>query len=159
MGNCSVGTSVGSVSNGDWGKYGVVFVSSGGSSILLATCGSLTGFFPIESFESFFQKYPRYFKGVPLGYQKFVFDVSCQTARNVAESEVINLSELKIVEYPYKVFLFGFATFTGGKVSVQGVRIFGKQVLMLCVVVTCITKSQSQGNRSGLRRFDEGYSP
>ena len=91
---------------------------------LLVTCGSLTSFFSIESFEGFFQKYPRYFEGVPLGYQKFVFDVSCQTARNVAESEVIDLSKLEVVEYPYEVFLFGFATFTGGEVGVQCVRGF-----------------------------------
>ena len=106
------------------------------------TRGRLPGFFSIKSFEGFFQKYPRYFEGVPLGYQKFVFDVSCQTTRNVAQSEVIDLSKLEIVEYPYEVFLFGFATFTSGKVGVQCVRGFGKRVLMLRVVVTRITKSQ-----------------
>jgi hypothetical protein len=68
----------------------VLFVDS---SFLLTACGSLTGFFSTESFEGFFQKYPRYFEGVPLGYQKFVFDVSCYTARNMAESEVIGLPE------------------------------------------------------------------
>ena len=141
MGSCSVGTSVDSVSNGGWGKYGVVFVSFNGSSFLLVTCGSLTSFFSIESFEGFFQKYPRYFEGVPLGHQKFVFDVSCQTARNVAESEVINLSKLEVVEYSDEVFLFGFATFAGGEVCVQCVRGFGKRVLMLHVVVTRIAKS------------------
>ena len=108
---------------------------------LLATCGSLTSFFSIESFEGFFQKYPRYFEGVPLGYQKFVFDVSCQATRNVAESEVIDLSKLEVVEYPYEVFLFSFATFTSGEVGVQCVRGFGKRVLMLRVVVTRIAKS------------------
>ena len=92
--------------------------------LLLATCGSLTSFFSIESFKGFFQKYPRYFEGVPLSYEKLVFDVSCQTTRNVAESEVIDLSKLKIVEYSYEVFLFGLATFTGSKVGVQGDRLF-----------------------------------
>ena len=58
---------------------------------LLAACGSLSGFFSIESFEGFFQKYPRYFEGVPLGYQEFVFDVSCYATCNMAESEVIDL--------------------------------------------------------------------
>ena len=82
------------MSNGGWGKFGVVFVSFDGSSFLLAACGSLAGFFSIESFEGFFQKYPRYFEGVPLGYQEFVFDVSSYTARNVAESEMIDLSKL-----------------------------------------------------------------
>jgi hypothetical protein len=109
--------------------------------LLLATCGSLTSFFSIKSFEGFFQKYPRYFEGVPLGYQKFVFDISYHTARNVAESEMIDLSKLEVVEYPYEVFLFGFTAFTGGEVGVQCVRVFGKRVLMLRVVVTRIAKS------------------
>ena len=84
----------------------------------------MTSFFSVESFEGFFQKYPRYFEGVPLSYEKLVFDVSCQTTRNVAESEVIDLSKLKIVEYSYEIFFFGFATFTGSKVGVQGDRLF-----------------------------------
>ena len=74
------------MSNGGWGKFGAVRVSFSGSSFLLMTCGSLAGFFSIESFEGFFQEYPRYFEGVPLGYQEFVFDVSYHAARNVAES-------------------------------------------------------------------------
>ena len=77
------------------GENVVLFVSRSTAPVfLLATCGSLTGFFSIESFEGLFQKYPRYFEGVPLGYQKFVFDVSCYAARNMAKSEVINLSKL-----------------------------------------------------------------
>ena len=124
MGSCSVGTLVSSVSNGGWGKYGVVFVSFNGSSFLLVACGGLTCFFSIESFEGFFQKYPRYFEGVPLGYEKLVFNVSCHATRNMAESEVIDLSELEVMEYSYEVFLFGFATFTGGEIGVQGVSCF-----------------------------------
>ena len=108
---------------------------------LLAARRSLTGFFSIESFEGFFQKYPRYFEGVPLGYKEFVFDVSCQTTRNMAESEMIDLSQLEVMEYSYEVLLFGFATFTGGEIGVQCVRVFGKRVLMLRVVVTRIAKS------------------
>ena len=46
----------------------------------------MTGFFSIESFEGFFQKYPRYFEGVPLGYQELVFDVSYHATRDMAES-------------------------------------------------------------------------
>ena len=109
---------------------------------LLTACGSLSCFFSIESFEGFFQKYPRYFEGIPLSYKKLVFDVSCQTTRNVAKSEVIDLSELEVMEYSYEVFLFGLATFTSGEIGVQGVRVFGKRVLMLRVVVTRIAKSQ-----------------
>ena len=74
------------MSNGGWGKFGAVCVSFNGSSFLLATCGGLTGLFSIESFEGFFQKYPRYFEGVPLGYQELVFDVSYHATRDVAES-------------------------------------------------------------------------
>ena len=37
--------------------------------------------------------------------------------------------------------------------------VFGKRVLMLCIVVTCITKSRSRGNHSGLRGFEVGYYP
>ena len=70
-----------------------------------------------------------------------MFNVSCHATRNVAESEMIDLSELEVMEYSYEVFLFGFATFTGGEVGVQGVRGFGKRVLMLRVVVTRIAKS------------------
>ena len=70
-----------------------------------------------------------------------MFNVSSQATRNMAESEVIDLSKLKVMEYSYKVFLFGFATSTGGEIGVQGVRVFGKRVLMLRVVVTRIAKS------------------
>ena len=54
---------------------------------------------------------------------------------------MIDLSELEIVEYSYEIFLLGFATFTGGEIGVQVVRVFGKRVLMLHVVVTRIAKS------------------
>ena len=53
-----------------------------------------------------------------------MFDVPYCTARDMAESEVIDLSELKGVEYPYEVFLFGFAAFTGGEIGVQGASCF-----------------------------------
>ena len=53
-----------------------------------------------------------------------MFDVSCQATRNVAESEVIDLSKLEIVEYSYEVFLLGFATFAGGEIGIQCVRGF-----------------------------------
>ena len=130
-----------------------------GLQLSLTTCGSLSSFFSIESFKGFFQKYPRYFEGVPLGYKKFVFDVPYYTARDVAESEVVDLSKSKGVEYSYKVFLFGLATFTGGEIGVQGDRCFGKRVLMLRIVITRIAKSRLRGNRSGLRGFGVGYSP
>ena len=71
-----------------------------------------------------------------------MFGVSCQAARDVAESEMIDLSKLEVVKYPYEVFFFGLAAFTGGEIGVQGVRCFGKRVLMLRVVVTRIAKSQ-----------------
>ena len=77
-----------------------MFVVSGDSSFLLATCGSLTSFFSVESFKGFFQEYPRYFKGVPLSYEEFVFDVPCYTACDMAESEVVDLSKSEGVEYP-----------------------------------------------------------
>ena len=60
----------------------------------------------------------------------------------MAESEVIDLSELTVGEYSYEVFLFGLATFMGGEIGVQDGRGFGKRVLMLRVVVTRIAKSQ-----------------
>ena len=124
MGNCSDGTSVSSVSNGGWGKWGVVPVVSGGSSFLLSACRSLTGFFSVESLKGFFQEYPRYFEGVPLSYKKFVFDVSDHTTRDMAESEVVDLSKSEGTEYSYEVFLFGFTTFSSGEIGVQGVRCF-----------------------------------
>ena len=66
---------------------------------LLATCGGLTSFLSVESFQSFFQEYPRYFKRVPLSYEEFVFDVPDHTTGNVAESEVVGLSKSEGVEY------------------------------------------------------------
>ena len=60
----------------------------------------------------------------------------------MAKSEVINLLELKVMEYSYEVFLFSFATFVGGEIGVQGDRCFEKRVLMLCVVITHIAKLQ-----------------
>ena len=129
------------------------------SGFLLATGGGLTRLFSVKSFECFFQEYPRYFEGVPLSYEKFVFDVPCYTARDMAKSEVVDLSKSEGVEYSYEVFLFGLATFTSGEIGVQGVRGVGKRVLMLRVVVTCITKSRLRGNRSGLREFGVGYLP
>ena len=82
-----------------------------------------------------------------------MFDVSRYTARNMAESEVIGLLKSEGVEYSEEVFLFGLATFSGSEIGVQGVRCFGKQVLMLCVVVTRIAKSRLLGNCLGLREF------
>jgi hypothetical protein len=84
----------------------------------------LTSFFSIKSFEGFFQKYPRYLEGVPLGYEELVFDVSDHTTRDVAKSEMVDLSKSKGMEYSYEVFLFGLATFTGGEIGVQGVSCF-----------------------------------
>ena len=141
------------------GKIRCHFCCVRGLQFLLATCGSLTSFFSIESFKSFFQEYPRYFEGVPLSYEKFVFNVPCYTARDMAESEMVGLSKSQGVEYSQEVFLFGLATFTSGEIGVQGVRCFGKRVLMLRIVVTRITKSRLRGNRSGLRGFGIGYFP
>ena len=70
-----------------------------GLQFLLATCGCLTSFFSVESFECFFQEYPRYFEGVPLSYEEFVFDVPCYTARDVAKPKVVGLSKSEGVEY------------------------------------------------------------
>ena len=81
------------------GKVRCRFRCVRGLQLLLATCGSLTSFFSVESFKGFFQEYPHYLKGVPLSYEEFVFDVSGYTARDVAESEVVNLSESEGVEY------------------------------------------------------------
>jgi hypothetical protein len=77
-----------------------VVVVSEGSSFLLAACGSLAGFFSVESFKGFFQEYPRYFEGVPLSHEKFVFDVPCYTARNVTESKMVSLSKSEGMKYP-----------------------------------------------------------
>ena len=82
------------------GENKVSFVScSRAPAFLLATSGSLTSFFSVESFNGFFQEYPRYLEGIPLGYEEFVFDVPCYTARDVAESEVVDLSKSEGVEY------------------------------------------------------------
>ena len=80
-----------SVSNGGWGKWGVVCVVSFDSSFLLA-CGGLSNLFSAKALASFFQKYPRYFEGVPLGYKEFVFNISFDAAHNVAKSCVKRLS-------------------------------------------------------------------
>ena len=88
------------MSNGGWGKWGVVFVVSGDSSFSLLTSGGLIRLFSIESFECFFQEDPRYFKGVPLSYEEFVFDVPNHTAGDVAKSEMIDLSKSKGLVYP-----------------------------------------------------------
>ena len=59
----------------------------------------MTRLFSVKSFECFFQEYPRYFEGVPLSYEKFVFDIPDYAAGNMAESEVIDLSESEGLEY------------------------------------------------------------
>ena len=59
----------------------------------------MTGFFSVESFKGFFQEYPHYFEGIPLSYEEFMFDISCYTAHNVAESEVVGLSKSEGMEY------------------------------------------------------------
>ena len=71
------------------------------SRILLATRRSLirVWVFSVESFKSFLQKDPRYFKGIPLGDEEFVFDVPFHTTHDVAESEMSCLSESECVEY------------------------------------------------------------
>ena len=68
---------------------------------LLATRRSLVRvwIFLVELFEGFLQEDPRYFKGIPLGDEEFVFDVPFHTTRDVAESEVSCLSESEFVEY------------------------------------------------------------
>ena len=126
VGICLGGTSLCSTSNGGWGKYGVAVVLSGDSSFLLATCGGLVGVFSVESFKSFFQEYPRYFEGIPLSYEEFMFDVPCYTARDMAKSKVVDLSKSEGVEYSQEIFLFGLATFAGGEIGVQGVCCFRK---------------------------------
>ena len=63
------------------------------------TSGGLARLFSIESFECFFQKDPRYFKGVPLSYEEFVFDIPDYATGNMAESEVVDLSESEGLEY------------------------------------------------------------
>ena len=71
----------------------------GGSSFSLVTSGSLIGFFSVESFEGFFQEYPRYFEGVPLSYEEFVFDIPCYTARDMTKSKMVGLSKSESMEY------------------------------------------------------------
>ena len=66
---------------------------------LLAASGSLACFFSVESFECFFQEYPRYFEGVPLSYEEFVFDVPDYAAGNMAKPEMIDLSKSEGLEY------------------------------------------------------------
>ena len=53
-----------------------------------------------------------------------MFDIPDYAAGDVAESEMVNLSKSKSLEYPQEVFPFGFATFTRGEIGVQGVRLF-----------------------------------
>ena len=53
-----------------------------------------------------------------------MFDVSDHTTGDVAKSEMVDLPKSEGLEYPQEIFLFGFATFTRGKVGVQGVRGF-----------------------------------
>ena len=72
-----------------------------------------------------------------------MFDIPDYTAGDMTESEVIDLSKSEGMEYSQEIFLFGFTAFTRGEIGVQGVRCFGKRVLMLRVVVTRIAKSQS----------------
>ena len=60
--------------------------------VFLLACRGLSNLFSAKSFAGFFQKYPRYFEGVPLGYKKFVFDVLFDAARNVTKSCVKCLS-------------------------------------------------------------------
>ena len=114
------------VFNVEWwlGKVGCHLCRVNGLQFLLATCGSLTGFFSVESFKGFFQEYPRYFEGIPLSHEEFMFDVPCYTAHNMTESEVVDLSKSEGVEYSQEVFLFSLATFTSGEIGVQGVRCF-----------------------------------
>ena len=70
-----------------------------------------------------------------------MFDVSDYAARNVAETEVVDLSKSEGLEYSKEIFLFGFTAFSSGEIGIQGVRCFGKRVLMLRVVITRIAKS------------------
>ena len=88
-----------------------------------------------------------------------MFDIPDRTTGNVAESKMVGLSKSEGLEYTKEVFLFGLATFACGKIGVQGVRCFGKRVLMLRVVITHIAKSQLQGSCSRLRRVVVGYFP
>ena len=112
------------VFNVEWwlGEIGCRSCDVSGLQLLLATCRSLTSFFSVKSFDGFFEKYPRYFEGVPLSYEEFMFDVPCYTARDMAELKVVGLSKSEGVEYSQEIFLFSFATLTSGEIGVQGVR-------------------------------------
>ena len=81
------------------GKIGCRFCCVRGLQLLLATCGSLTSFFSVESFEGFLQEYPCYFERVPLSHKEFVFDVSGYTARDMAETKMVGLLKSEGVEY------------------------------------------------------------
>ena len=74
------------------GKVRYCSCDIGGLQFLLATCRGVFSFPSVKSFAGFFQEYPRYFEGVPLGYEELVLDVSFDTTRNVAESRVKRLS-------------------------------------------------------------------
>ena len=103
MGICSDGTILfDSTSNGGWVKSGSVSGSLDDSRVLLlVACRGLIriGVFSVESFERFLQEDPCYFKGIPLGDEEFMFDISFHAARDVAESKVSHLSECECVEY------------------------------------------------------------
>ena len=55
------------------------------------------------SFDGFSQADPGYLKGVPLGNEEFVFDVSFDATRDVAESQVECLSKSQLVEYSVRL--------------------------------------------------------
>ena len=57
-----------------------------------------------------------------------MFDVSDYAARNVAETEVVDLSKSEGLEYSKEIFLFGFTAFSGGEIGVQGVRRLFREV-------------------------------
>ena len=63
------------------------------------TSGGLTCLFPIQSFECFFQKDPRYFEGVPLSYKEFVFNIPDYAAGDMAKSKMVDLSKSEGLEY------------------------------------------------------------
>ena len=82
------------------GESGVSFLSCQEAPVfLLVTGGGLTHLFSVKSFEGFFQEYPRYFEGVPLSYEEFVFDIPDYTAGNMAELEMVDLSKSEGLEY------------------------------------------------------------
>ena len=53
-----------------------------------------------------------------------MFNVPDYAARNVTETEVIDLLKSEGVEYPNEIFFFGFTAFSSGEIGVQGVRCF-----------------------------------